>query len=452
MKTRSIVLAGVTAGCMIGMVLFPNTAAAVSDEEFNALKNQVQEMSQKVQTLEKTNQQDQQQIQQLKQQLGETQTTVQTVAAKEQPVPAPSSAQDAKHNFTMVGDAEVAYVSQHGQNGSNGKNGSFELADFAPIFLYRANDNILFEAGFDIRLNNNDAPTAATPTVGGSSTSVSMSFAQLDYMYNDYVTFVAGDMLLPLGTYSERGAGWLNKVPDDPLVRAILPGTGVGAQVRGAVPLGESGQSITYAIYGVNGPSSTDSSAASGSLDLGGNVGMYNSAFAPNWHSDPSGGARIGWFFPWKPHYDLELGVAGQSGEWDNTGGRNWSAGVVDAALHISPYFELKGEYVNTWYDTEFPGANGFSGTIQPHGWWIQGAYKLSGLQWELPFINNAELVNRYDTLNDGMGTLTDRYTVGGVYYLTNTLQFKGCYEFNRSVGPAAIPFNDYILELSYGF
>ena len=76
----------------------------------------------------------------------------------------------------------------------------------------------------------------------GSSTAVDLSFAQLDYLLNDYVTIVAGDMVLPLGTYSERAAGWLNKIPDDPLVRDLLPGSGVGAQLRGAVPIGQSGQ------------------------------------------------------------------------------------------------------------------------------------------------------------------------------------------------------------------
>ena len=50
---------------------------------------------------------------------------------------------------------------------------------------------------------------------------MSLSFAQLDYLFNDYVTFVGGDMLLPLGTYTERSAGWLNKIPDDPLPRGF---------------------------------------------------------------------------------------------------------------------------------------------------------------------------------------------------------------------------------------
>ena len=181
---------------------------------------------------------------------------------------------NALHNFTMVGDAEVQFSKSQGQNST------FAMADFAPIFLYRANDNVLFEAGFDVTLQNNTG-TNGLPN-GGSSTVVNMSFGQLDYLLNDYVTVVAGDMVLPLGTYSERAAGWLNKIPDDPMARDFLPGSGVGAQLRGAVPIGESGQMLTYSVYGVNGPSSTDGTADAGSLDLGGNVGD-----TPNLHGRP---------------------------------------------------------------------------------------------------------------------------------------------------------------------
>ena len=75
------------------------------------------------------------------------------------------------------------------------------LADFAPIFLYRGGDKVLFEAGFDFALQNN-APGSA-----GATTTINLSFAQLDYLMNDYVTLVAGNMLLPLGTYQRADRG-----------------------------------------------------------------------------------------------------------------------------------------------------------------------------------------------------------------------------------------------------
>jgi hypothetical protein len=341
MKIQSRIVSAAAAGCLFGITLQQRASAAVSDEDFNALKAAVQD-------LQKTHAQDQQKIQQLEERLGETQTlatnAVEKADAAVQAQAAP--ARTALHNVMMVGDAEFQYGKTYG----NGTHGGFIQADFAPIFLYQANQNILFEAGFDIMLQNGSASgllsDGVTPFThdSGSSTTVSMSFAQLDYLFNDYVTLCAGYVLLPLGTYSERTAGFLNKIPDDPLGREFLPGAGVGAMLRGAVPVGESGQALTYSVFGVNGPSSMDGTASAGQLDLGGNVGLQNNGNNGNLHSSPSGGGRIGWFYPWAAHKDLELGVSGQTGVWDDAGQYTWSAGVLDAALHLGPNFELKGE------------------------------------------------------------------------------------------------------------
>jgi hypothetical protein len=420
----------------MGVAVPPRASAAVSDQDFNALKEQVQQLSNTVQGLKQEHNQDQQTIQQLRDQLGQTQSLATNAvqraeAAQIQATPGAS----ARHNFTMVGDAEVQFGKAAGQHSG------FAMADFAPIFLYRANDNILFEAGFDTSLGSD------------GSTDFSMSFGQLDYVWNDYVTVVAGDMLLPLGTYNIRSAGWLTKIPDAPLVDDnILPGSGVGVQLRGGIPIGNSGQILSYSIYGVNGPGSDDptsgnvfqtgggSSPGDANLDLGGNL------TSPNEHTDPSGGGRIGWFYPWKPHYDVELGISGQSGEWGYVGNHLWSAAVLDAALHFGPNIEVKGEYANSWYGTDD------AGTIHPHGWWIQAGYKLAGLNLELPVVNDVELVGRYDRLNDGLGTHTDRYTGGFIYYLTDTLWFEGDYEYASSQGPQALPPNQVMAQISYGF
>lgn len=465
------IIAG-AAACLLGVVLAPRASATINDDDFNALKSMVTNQDQRISQLEKVHeqdqqahQQDQQLIQQLQQRLSETQTLATNAAglatnavekadavALAQSTPPPS----ALHNFTMVGDAEI----QFGQ--AKGQNSAFTLADFAPIFLFRANDNILFEAGFDVTLQNgsasgNNAVTGNPYTHdSGSSTSVSLSFAQMDYLLNDYATFVGGYMLLPLGTYSERSAGWLNKIPDDPLPVNFLPGAGAGVQLRGAVPVGVWGQQLTYAVYGVNGPSSTDGSANATTLDsngntipnldLNGNVGIQNNGNNANLNSKPSGGGRIGWFYPWQAHYDLELGVSGQTGPW--AGNYLWSALVVDAAIHLSPYVEVKGEYINTWQQTDN------AGNIQPSGWWIQGSYKLAGLNLDAPIVNDLELVERYDFANDALGSSTDRFTTGIVYYLTNTLLLEGDYEWykNRGLNSAGLPASQFIVQLSYGF
>ena len=448
-----IVGAALTAGCLLGVTLPPRASAEITDDQFKQLKDLVtqqgqdlKQQNQRIDQLEKTHEQDlktheqdQQKIRDLQQQLGETQTLATNAAQKAeqaaqvQPVsPAALAGPPATHNFTMVGDAEVQFAKPEGEHAG------FELADFAPIFLFRSGDNILFEAGFDFILQNN------APASSGYTTTVNLSFATLDYMFNDYVTFVGGNMILPLGTYNERSAGWLNKIPDAPLPRSILQGTGVGIQLRGAVPLGECGDMFTYSVYGNNGPGSTQTNtiALQNTIDLtSGNVNF------PNPHPDPSGGGRIGWFHNWKAHTDLELGVSGQYGQWDNSGNQIWSALVLDYALHISPYFEAKGEYVTTWQGTDD------FGTIYPHGWWVQAGYKLAGFNLDLPLVNDLEPVARYDTVNDGLGTKNERVTAGFVYYFSNTLLLEGDYEWVRSSGPAGnVVSPGFIAQLSYGF
>ena len=404
-------------------------------------------MNGKLQSLEQTNMIDQQTIQKLQQQLEATQQTAadaeqKSVAASQtQPLPrVPIDEATVNHNFQILGDAEFQYDKTSGQNGS------FLLADFAPIFLYRGGDNVLFEAGFDFGLQNN------APAGGGYTTSVNLSFAQLDYVMSDFVTLCAGDLLLPLGTYSERGAGWLNKIPDDPLaVDALIPGSGVGVELRGAVPLGNSGKLFNYSVYGVNGAGSADGTGNAGALDLGGNVGIRSDGAVANLHGSPAGGARLGLFMPFKPHYDLELGISGMSGQWDNAGSHLWSAAVLDATLHVGPSFEAKGEYIRSRYGSDD------LGMIGQQGWFAQAGYKLAGLNLEFPVINNLELVARYDSLhnaydaaNNAFDYDTRRYTAGFVYYFSNTLLFEGDYEFLHSTDPSQV--NQLILQLSYGF
>ena len=438
--------------------------AEVSDADFQAMKEAIQKLSDKVQKLEETHAKDQDQIKQLQDQLKQPQPAANADQIKElqdrlkqteatatqaaqkaealaQAQPAyrvPDDSGSVNKNFMILGDAEIQYAKFPGEHGA------FLFADFAPIFLYRAGDRILFEAGFDFTLQNGTDPVTGHDS--GQGTGINLSFAQLNYVLNDYVTIAAGNMLLPLGTYAQRSAGgWVNKIPDDPLPRDLLPGTGIGVQLLGAIPIGHSGQLLNYSVYGVNGPSSTDGTGAPGSLDLGGNVGLHNDNTVGNLHGNPSGGGRVGWFFPFgPPHFDIEVGASAMSGEWDDAGKHNWTGGALDASLHLGPYFETKGELIRTRYGSD-------SGMIDPRGWWVQAAYKLAGMHLEFPGINNLELVGRVDSINDGLGTHTRRETMGMVYYITNTLLVEGAFEFNQSNDPAAKG-DVTLLQLGYGF
>lgn len=452
MKTHRWMIGPVAAGAVLCLALPPRATAEVTDDAFNALKDAVQKLSEQVQSLQQTNvlqqqthQKDVEQIQQLQEKLAETQQIATNAAQKsieaaqaQPPLREPIDEATVNHNFMILGDAEFQYVKASGQHGA------FLFADFMPIFLYRANDNILFEAGFDTMIQNGQD---ASKHDSGQTTSFALEFAQLDYVMNEYATFSAGDLLLPLGTYSIRSGGWLNKFPDGPLAVSLIPGSGVGAMLQGGIPVGDSGKLLNYQIYGVNGPSSSDGTGSSGMLDLGGNVGLKNNNTAANLHGGLTGGGRVGFFVPFKPHYDLEFGVSGQSGEWDDAGQHLYTAGVLDAALHLGASFEAKGEYIATRYGSD-------SGTINQQGWWAQAGYKLAGLNMELPVVNNVEVVGRYDSLHNAFDTgsfyNTRRWTAGLIYYITNTLLFEGDYEFVHSNDPAQL--DQLILQLSYGF
>jgi hypothetical protein len=117
---------------------------------------------------------------------------------------------------------------------------------------------------------------------------------------------------------------------------------------------------------------------------------------------------------------------------------------VFDAALHLGPSFEAKGEYIMTRFGSDD------LGNVGQQGWFVQAGYKLAGLNMELPVINNTELVGRFDSLHNGMGTSTQRYTAGFIYYFTSTLLLEGDYEYFHSNDPSQL--SQFILQLSYGF
>ena len=132
------------------------------------------------------------------------------------------------------------------------------------------------------------------------------------------------------------------------------------------------------------------------------------------------------------------------AGEWDPLGAHLYTAGVLDASLHLGSCIEVKGEYLRSRYGSDD------QGMISQNGWWTQVGYKLSGLNTDLSVLNNLELVGRYDSLHDGLGASTERYTAGYVYYITTALLFEGDYEFVHSADPSQV--NQFIFQLSYGF
>ncbi|MDA1088311.1 MAG: hypothetical protein O2901_15015 [Verrucomicrobia bacterium] len=152
-------------------------------------------------------------------------------------------------------------------------------------------------------------------------------------------------------------------------------------------------------------------------------------------------GGRVAAFYPWGKQNSIELGVSGQTANWDSQDRHAWSAVVLDATLHAGPYAEMRGEYITTSQEMD-------AATIDPEGYWLQTALKLAALDLDLPVVNNTETVLRWSGVDKDVGAGTvSQFSVGLNYYVSSTLQLKAGYDFAES-GSA----DQLNLQVAFGF
>ncbi len=81
---------------------------------------------------------------------------------------------------------------------------------------------------------------------------VGNTYLQADYFANRHLTVVAGDYLIPFGTFNERlSPVWINPFQDGPLIASLGvmgTGSGLGVQARGSA-ISRPKYSIDYATY-----------------------------------------------------------------------------------------------------------------------------------------------------------------------------------------------------------
>lgn len=364
------------AAAFAAALALPMAASAVSDEEFNALKAKVADLESKAGTSEEA---------------------------------------AANNNMILSGNMSLLYGKKQGEDGG------FEMGSVNPILLYRVGNKLLFESELELEVGTDDN--------GETETETTIEYAQLDYLLCDEAMLVAGKIVLPMGSFIETtDPAWVNKLPTFPLPRAddtaILPETDIGLQLRGGINVGDG--LFNYAAYVVNGPGHANETTTD---ENGNEVTEESLSFDPvvNQNHGLAYGGRLGFFQPIADGSDVEVGVSGESGKWDSSGDLNWSAAVLDARLHFTPAFELRGEYITTTEET-------LDGDVKPEGWWAQGAYKLSGLDTDSSILNKTELVARYGEVDadDGLGSTTQT-AVGIDYHVSGTFVVKGDYEFNSS-------------------
>ncbi len=348
--------------------------------------------------------------------------------------------------FLLTGYANTEFTDRRTETSS------FD-AGFNPIFVWELSDRLMFQGELEFGLETT-TPDEATDST--SSTDLSLEYANLTYLINDYMTVGAGKFLLPFGIFNERlHPAWINKLPDRPLIYddevGIIQESSIGAFIRGAIPVHES--KFNYDLYVDNGPGLiTKDPEAAGMLD--------RDNFHDNNHNKSVGG-RIGYL----PIPELEVGYSAQTATVNPRGFEDVDMFAQGVDLSYKRQVErLRGdidvrmEWVwshvgDATYDPT--GTLGF-GPLRfdnnRDGYYIQAAYRPTLADEKI--LRNFEFVLRYDTLNvpDRAPGSSDehRWTPGIDYWITPSTVVKVAYQFDETSGSQDR--NALLLQAAMGF
>lgn len=318
-------------------------------------------------------------------------------------------------------------------------------ASFNPIFLWKLNDKLLFEGELEAELE-------------GSETHIALEMAQISYVLNDYMTIGAGKFLNPMDYFVERQhMAWVNKFPDKPLAvyDGLLPETEVGAQIRGAIPVGSTKLNYAFFVANANALNTDTNSVAPNEL------GTFTYDNFDNAGKHIAVGGRVGFF----PIPELELGYGFQFANVapPQSGKVNSLIQSVDLSYvrdseRLKGIINFKAQYV--WshtgrfaYDPDGSIGGPFNFNNNRHGGYVQLAYRPSRVS--NGFIKNLEHVIRYDRLSQARtvtGTDETRYSIGLNYWFGPSSVLKIAYEIDHQSGPNADRHNGMLLQFATGF
>lgn len=272
---------------------------------------------------------------------------------------------------TIGGYVDVMYNVLSRQNLDNPSRNSFGQQRLVPFIFADITDRVKFAAEIEFERGGTNAPqTGPNNTLGDGS--ISVEFAQLDYLIDEKINLRGGLLLMPVGKFNLLHDSPLNDLVDRPMVsRLIIPSTWfeAGAGIYGTFYPSRLSK-IDYELYAVNGMSQT----AGAITDLG----VRNGRGSVSRDRDDSK-AVVG-RLAFSPMLGIEVAGSGYHGQYKPSAGAVGSGVIdifaVDWTLQHGP-FELIGEAA--WTRISNNNATGVAnnpiGPAGMFGYYIQGNY-----------------------------------------------------------------------------
>ena len=325
----------------------------------------------------------------------------------------------------LAGYAAAGYTDQ--KNGT----GSFSAANFNPIFHFQYGDRVLWESELEFEIGEN------------GETEVALEYSTIDIFLNDYLVFLAGKFISPLGNFRQNlHPSWINKLPSAP------PGFGhdgaapladVGFQLRGGILIGEQSK-LTYSGYVGNGPK------------LEGEDGELHGVDTDGFAGDADDEKIIGGRISFLPIPKLEIGLSGAFGDaavvendemdFEGDPSRDYRVLGVDAAYQWNN-FDFRGEYIQQDIGDQ-------ANSVAPEGgkwetWYLQGAYKFAQAKWEG--------VLRYTDYTSPHPDHSQKQLAMGLNYLiAPNAVIKLAYEINDGLSGEETDSDRWMIQVAYGY
>jgi len=332
------------------------------------------------------------------------------------------------HQFFLAGLGQTSAIIKPDES-------QFETA-FEPIFLFKVNNNLLFESEIEAEIED-----------GGQA--FNLEYAQLQYFMNDYLTFGAGRFLNPMNFFMERlHPAWINKMPDKPFFvhesTTLIASSHIGFQLRGAVPVRST--KVEYAVFIGMGPT------------LDPETGMLEfENFGDNNKNKVIGG-HIGFL----PVPELELGYGVETSKPGDEGSVYQDINAVNHSADFSYKSDIKalkggvdvrGQFI--WLNIDNPNIDSLNFDNNSQGGYAQIAFRPYNVN---NFLQDVEIAYRYDWVdrpdNAPSNENVKRSSFGINYWIASSSLFKVTYETSETDLPDGSSSNSHrwIFQVAIGF